>query len=83
MFRAKIFVTLKKDVSDPQGIAIKTALAHLNFDGIDNVHVGKFFEVDLEETCPKSAEEKIKKISHDLLSNPVIEDYTFTLEEIK
>lgn len=83
MFKAKIIVKLKKDVSDPQGIAIKGALEHLNFKGIENISVGKYFDAEIDAADFKKAEELVNKISHDLLSNPVIEDYTFTLEELK
>jgi len=83
MFKAKIIVKLKKDVSDPQGLAIKNALAHLNFKGIGNVNVGKYFEVEIDTDDQSKANDVINRISYDLLSNPVIEDYTYTLEELR
>ncbi len=83
MFTAKIIVKLKKDVSDPQGIAIKTALEHLDFKGVSGISVGKYFEVDVEASNAEQAHAIVKKMSYDLLSNPVIEDYKYTLEEIK
>lgn len=83
MFKAKIIVKLKKDVSDPQGITIKGALEHLNIKGIGSVSVGKYFDMEIEAPDFKKAEELVKKVSHDLLSNPVIEDYTCEIEEIK
>ncbi len=75
--KAKIYITLKNGVLDPQGKAIQGALGHLGFDGIDGVKQGKFIEVNLVETDPAKAEEAVKQMCEKLLANTVIEDYRF------
>ena len=77
---AKIYVKLKPDVSDPQGFAVKGALESLSFNGIQKVHVGKYFIVELDEMDKAAAEKLVNGICEKLLANPVIEDYTFTIE---
>ncbi|MBN1901846.1 phosphoribosylformylglycinamidine synthase subunit PurS [Candidatus Sumerlaeota bacterium] len=77
---ARIYTNLKRDVSDPQGLAVKNALETLSFKGINKVHVGKYFVIELDSMKKSEAEKLMKAICEKLLSNPVIEDYTFTIE---
>lgn len=77
---AKIYVTLKKDVSDPQGFAVKGGLESLGFDNVNKVHVGKFFVLELEDSPREEAENSVREMCNKLLANPVIEDFTFTIE---
>ena len=77
--RARIKVTLKDGVLDPQGKAIQNALMALGFNGIDDVRQGKFIEVELAEKNPDAAREAIEKMCKDLLANTVIENYSFEL----
>ncbi|MFQ5801654.1 MAG: phosphoribosylformylglycinamidine synthase subunit PurS [Candidatus Methylomirabilales bacterium] len=81
MIRAKVYVTLKRGVLDPQGETVKGALETLGFAGVQDVRIGKFMVITLNavsrEDTTKSVEEMCKK----LLANPVIEDYRFELEE--
>lgn len=78
--RARIKVTLKNGVLDPQGKAIENALGALGFEGVDDVRQGKYIEVELDETDPASAEKTVKRMCEQLLSNTVIENYSFELE---
>lgn len=81
---ARIYVQLKPDVSDPRGIAIKGSLESLGFEHVDRVHVGKYFIVEMDDELePALAEENIRSMCEKLLSNPVIENYEFTIEESK
>ncbi len=73
--KISVIVTLKKDVLDPQGTTIKKALEGMNFDNINNVRQGKYFEIDIDEKNQKKAEEKANEMCKKLLANLVIEDY--------
>ncbi|MBZ8134693.1 phosphoribosylformylglycinamidine synthase subunit PurS [Afifella sp. IM 167] len=72
--KARIFVTLKEGVLDPQGQAIEGALSALGFSGVGAVRQGKVFDVELEETG-EPAEARLKAMCETLLANTVIEDY--------
>lgn len=78
--KAKVFVTLKPGVLDPQGKAIQHALASLSFEGVEDVRQGKFFEVELEASSEKEAREKLDAMCRQLLANTVIENYAVELE---
>ncbi len=73
--KAKIVVTPKKAVLDPQGKTVQNALAHMGYTGVGAVHVGKYLEVELTGTDAESARKQIDEACHKILSNPVIEDY--------
>ncbi|TET76157.1 MAG: phosphoribosylformylglycinamidine synthase subunit PurS [Dehalococcoidia bacterium] len=83
MYLAKIYVTLKPTVNDPQGLTVKGGLRTLGFDNIQSVRVGKYMEVRLEEKDGSKAEEEVREMCRKLLANPVIEDFRFELEGIK
>jgi phosphoribosylformylglycinamidine synthase PurS subunit len=76
---ARVHVRLKAGVLDPQGKAIGNALAGLGFTGIDEVRQGKLIELDLAETDPVRARDQVEAMCRQLLSNPVIEDYSIDL----
>lgn len=78
--RAKVHVTLKPGVLDPQGKAIANALATLGFDGVRDVRQGKYIELDLAEADPDRAEARVREMCDRLLANPVIEDYRVEVE---
>ena len=78
--KAKIIVMPKKTVLDPQGKTVKHALESMSFTGIKDVRVGKFIEVELTGGDKAELQEKIDKACHELLSNPVIEEYSFEIE---
>ena len=73
--KARVHVTLKQGVSDPQGKAIATALASLGFSGVGDVRQGKVIEIDLAETDEQRAEAAVRSMCDRLLANTVIEDY--------
>ncbi len=77
--KARVHVSLKAGVLDPQGKAIGNALASLGFTGISEVRQGKLIEVDLVETDPARARAQVEKMCNELLTNPVIEDYAIEL----
>ncbi len=80
--KARIVVTLKKGVLDPQGKAVKGALENLGFAQIKEVRVGKVIDVTLDGVIgKKETEEAVEEMCRKLLSNPVIEDYTFQVTE--
>jgi phosphoribosylformylglycinamidine synthase len=79
--KAKIIITPKKAVVDPQGITVKQALEHMGYSGVASVHIGKYIEVDLAPGTDKAAAQKaIDDACHKLLSNPIIEDYKLEIE---
>ena len=77
--KARIKITLKNGVLDPQGKAIQNALASLGFSGINDVRQGKYIEVDLAETNEGRARELLDRICRELLANTVIENYAYEL----
>jgi phosphoribosylformylglycinamidine synthase subunit PurS len=77
--KARVRVTLKSGVLDPQGKAIGNALAALGFAGVDEVRQGKLIEIELAETDPTLAHARITAMCQELLANPVIEDYAIEL----
>ena len=79
--KAKIIITPKKAVLDPQGKTVQTALEHMGYTGVTGVHIGKYIEIDLTPDTDKAAAyQAINDAAHRLLSNPVIEDYTVEIE---
>jgi phosphoribosylformylglycinamidine synthase len=79
MLKASVTVTLKKSILDPQGSAVEKALKSMNYP-VESVRIGKYMEVALAEEDKAKAEEILHEICRKLLSNPVIEDYSFELE---
>jgi len=78
--KAKVHVTLKTGVLDPQGKAIGHALESLGFNGVGNVRQGKFIELDLDESDPDKARAQVGEMCEKLLANTVIENYSIDLE---
>lgn len=79
--KAKVYVTLKPGVLDPQGKAIHHSVELLGFGGIRDVRQGKYFEISLDGTLPaQEAEEAATRLAREVLSNPVIEDYRVEIE---
>ena len=73
--KAKVHVTLKQGVLDPQGKAVQQALAGLGFEGVSGVRQGKVIELELAESDPKKAGAQVQAMCEKLLANTVIEDY--------
>jgi len=80
MFLAKVHVSLKPTVNDPQGITIARALDRLGFDTVESLRAGKYFEVKLGGDDRYKAEADVQQMCEKLLANPVIETYSFELE---
>ncbi|AWZ01125.1 MAG: phosphoribosylformylglycinamidine synthase subunit PurS [Rhodobiaceae bacterium] len=78
--KARIKITLKNGVLDPQGKAISHALDQLGFDGIGDVRQGKYIEVDLTETDPAKARAALEDMCERVLANTVIENYAIELD---
>jgi phosphoribosylformylglycinamidine synthase PurS subunit len=79
VIKARVTVTLKNGVLDPQGKAIEGALATLGFDGVGQVRQGKVFDVEIDAKDKKAAEAEIKSMCEQLLANTVIENYAISL----
>ena len=73
--KARVYVTLKNGVLDPQGAAVQHALGSLGFDGVDAVRQGKVIELDLAETDAVKAEASVTQMCEKLLANTVIENF--------
>jgi phosphoribosylformylglycinamidine synthase len=79
--KAKIIITPKKAVLDPQGKTVQTALAQMGYTGVVDVHIGKYIEIELAPGTDKAeAQKAVNDAAHKLLSNPVIEDYKLEIE---
>jgi len=79
MIKARVTVTLKNGVLDPQGKAIEGALSSLGFDGVGGIRQGKVFDLELATADRAKAEADIKAMCEKLLANTVIENYTIAL----
>jgi phosphoribosylformylglycinamidine synthase len=75
MMRARVYVTLKPSVFDPQGRVVADALTTLGFDDVTDVRQGKFFDLELNDTNPEAARARVTEMADKLLANPVIESY--------
>jgi phosphoribosylformylglycinamidine synthase PurS subunit len=80
MWLARVYVTLKPTVNDPQGLAIRGGLHHLGFASVDSVRAGKYVELRVAEADEAAAREQVEAMCRQLLANPVIEEYRFDLE---
>ena len=78
--KAKIIITPKTAVVDPQGKAVQNALGQMGYNGINAVHVGKYLEIELHGADKETARRQLDEACHRFLSNPVIEDYHLELE---
>ena len=79
MIKARVTITLKNGVLDPQGKAIEGALGSLGFDGVGQVRQGKVFDLELNTTDKAKAEENLKAMCEKLLANTVIENYAIAI----
>lgn len=80
LMKAKIIITPKKAVLDPQGKTVANALEHMGYTGVGAVHVGKYLEIELTGSDRETARRQVDDACHKFLSNPVIEDYRFEIE---
>lgn len=79
--KIKVFVTPKKNVLDPQGVAVGHALESLGLKGLKGTRVGKVVELELSEPDSPEFRARLDKLCRDLLSNPVIEDYHYEIAQ--
>jgi phosphoribosylformylglycinamidine synthase PurS subunit len=80
--KAHVYVTLKTSVLDPQGQTIQNALRKIGFTSVSAVRQGKYFALSLADgLTPESAKAEVERIAGEVLTNPVIEDFTYRIEE--
>jgi phosphoribosylformylglycinamidine synthase len=82
MYRAKVQVTLRKSILDPQGKAVHHALESLHIRGVGDVRIGKYIELTIDLPTLADAERAAAEACTKLLANPVMEDYTMTVEKL-
>jgi phosphoribosylformylglycinamidine synthase len=78
--KATVYVTIKENVLDPQGVAVQGALHSLGFSEVGKVRIGKYMELTLDTNDRSEAEARVKAMCEKLLANTVVEDYRFELE---
>lgn len=78
--KVRIYVTPRQDVLDPQGSAVEGALHTLGFEEVGDVRIGRYVELNLDETDRDTATERLNSMCERLIANPVVEDYRFELE---
>ena len=81
-FLGRVYVSLKPTVNDPEGITIGSALSSLGFDGVAGVRSGRYFQITLQAADNKAAKGQVDQMCARLLANPVIETYSFEIDEI-
>ena len=82
MYLAKVVVTLRKSILDPQGKAVHHALESLNMASVQDVRIGKFIEIKIAATTKEDAERVTTEACKKLFANPVMEDFTFSVEKL-
>lgn len=78
-YLAKVYVSLKPTVNDPEGLTIRGALVTLGYDSVESVRAGKYFQIEVESGSEDEARESVEGMCKQLLANPVIEQYDFEL----
>lgn len=79
--KAYVYVSLKKTVLDPQGKTIHGALRKMGYQGVGDVRQGKYFEIALENMDRDQAKTEVERMAREVLTNPVIEEYRYSIEE--
>ena len=82
MFLAKVYITLKPTVNDPQGLTIRGGLHSLGFQSVESVRAGKYMEIRIEAGTPQDAEAQVLEMCRKLLANPVIEDFRYEIAPV-
>lgn len=80
MYNVKVYVTLKKSVLDPQGVAVKDAPKSMGYEEVEDVRIGKFMELKVAKS-DRDIREVLNEMCDKLLTNPVMEDYRYEIEE--
>ena len=81
-YHARIYVTLRPSVLDPAGTAVESGLKQLGYEGVEEVRIGKYIELNLIATDETEAKNQLDQMCDRLLANPVIENYRFELTEM-
>ena len=79
--KAHVYVSLKRTVLDPQGKTIRSALAKMGYKGVSDVRQGKYFELELGNLSQDEAKNEVERIAREVLTNPVIEEYSYQLRD--
>jgi phosphoribosylformylglycinamidine synthase len=79
--KAHVYVSLKRTVLDPQGKTIHSALRKMGYKGVSEVRQGKFFELELGNLSQDEAKNEVERIAREVLTNPVIEEYSYQLRD--
>lgn len=79
--KAYVYVSLKRTVLDPQGKTIHGALKKMGYQGVGDVRQGKYFEINLDGLDRDKAQAEVDRIAREVLTNPVIEEYRYSIEE--
>ncbi|KAF0341334.1 phosphoribosylformylglycinamidine synthase subunit PurS [Pediococcus acidilactici] len=82
MYKVKVYVTYKESILDPQGAAIKKALHHLNYQEVQKVTVGKYFEIQVADGG-QNVNEQIQRMCDELLANVNMETYRFEIQDVQ
>ncbi|WP_174733558.1 phosphoribosylformylglycinamidine synthase subunit PurS [Mesobacillus harenae] len=80
MYKVKVYITLRESVLDPQGTAVKGSLQTLGYSSVEDVRIGKYLELTLNERT-ENIDQAVQEMCDKLLANPVIEDYRYEIEE--
>jgi phosphoribosylformylglycinamidine synthase len=83
VFKVKVIIKRRPSILDPQGKAVEKGAAHLGLTNIKNTRIGRFIEFTVDSADRKAAEKEVNEYCSKLLSNPIMEDYEFSREEIK
>jgi len=83
LFKAKVLIKRRPTILDPQGKAVEIGAKHLGLNNIKNTRIDKYIEFEVDTKDRKTAENEVKDYCKKLLANPIMEDYEFTLEEVK
>ncbi len=83
MFKAKVLIKRRPSILDPQGKAVEKGAMHLGLTNIKDTRIGKFIEFTVDTNNKQAAEKEVNDYCYKLLANPIMEDYEFTLEDVK
>ncbi|WP_278002590.1 phosphoribosylformylglycinamidine synthase subunit PurS [Nodosilinea sp. FACHB-13] len=81
-YSARIYVTLRPSVLDPAGTAVQSGLAHMGYDNVGPIRIGKYIELTLDAENDAAARQQLDRMCDQLLANPVIENYRFELQTL-
>ena len=83
MFKAKVIIKRRSSILDPQGKAVEIGAKNLGLTNIRNTRIGKYIEFDVDTSDKLAAQEEVNNYCSKLLANPIMEDFEFSLEELK